>query len=95
MVQGFRLCFEQVFPFWVDGKESPASKAAIQLVHDRLTMELGLSELSPKYYSYQTTWNSNPHTMTGTYTLDFICENRLCRPYDNSVPVSRILGGTD
>jgi AbiJ N-terminal domain 4 len=91
LMQGFRLCFEQVFPFWVDGKENSISNSALRSVHDQLTMELGLSELSPKYYSYQTTWNGSPHMMTGTRTLDSICKNWLCKPYDPSVPVSRFL----
>jgi hypothetical protein len=92
MMQGFRLCFEQVFPFWIDGKESPPSKAALQQVHDRLTMELGVSELSPRHYAWQTTnLSGNPQTVSGTYSLDLICKTWLCKPYDGSVPVSRFL----
>lgn len=91
MVQGYRIIFEQLFPFWVDGKENTWSKDAIKQVHDRLSMELGLSELSQTWYSYQTTWNGNPHTTSGQFTLDRVCKAFICKQYDGSVPVSRFL----
>jgi hypothetical protein len=82
LVQGFRMVSEQLYPYWVEGKENPHSKAKWEILHDKLSMELGLSELSPKYYSYQTTWNGKQHTQSGAWTLDKVCENfDLCKIY--------------
>ena len=49
IVQGFRVVSEQLFPYWLDGKENPRTKAKWSVIHDKLSMELGLKELSPKY----------------------------------------------
>lgn len=85
LVQGFRIVSEQLFPFWCDGNENPQTKAKWVAIHDKLSMELGLAELSPRYYSYQTTWNGKPHTQTGTWALDHICKTFVCAEYNNSI----------
>ncbi len=74
LVQCFRIISEQMFPYWKDGKENPVTKVRWSSVHDKLTMELGLKELSPKYYSYQTTWNGKPYNHSGAWSLDKVCE---------------------
>lgn len=84
LVQGFRLVSEQLFPFWYDGKENPRTKAKWVAIHDKLSMELGLAELSPRYYSYQTTWNGKPHTQAGTWSLDQMCKTFVCAEYNKS-----------
>lgn len=86
IVQGFRIVSEQLFPYWLNGKENPRTKANWAVIHDKLSMELGLKELSPKYYSYQTTWNGKPFTQSGAWSLDKVCENFVCANYVPSIP---------
>lgn len=39
--QCFRIVAEQLFPYWIDGKESAAAKVKWTTIHDRLSTELG------------------------------------------------------
>jgi len=86
IVQGFRIVSEQLFPYWYDGKENPRTKHNWLSIHDKLSMELGLKELSPKYYSYQTTWNGKPFTQSGSLSLDKVCESFVCANYSPTIP---------
>lgn len=81
LIQCFRIVAEQLFPYWVDGKESESAKACWVSIHDRLSMELGVHELAPKYYSYQTTVMGKPHTQSGFWTMDKVCKDFVCNPY--------------
>lgn len=85
LIQGFRIVSEQLFPYWVNGKENLLTKNKWATIHDKLSMELGLKELSPKYYSYQTSWGGENHTQTGTYSLDKVCENFVCVNHNTSI----------
>src|SRR5262245_26057461 len=91
LMQCFRLIAEDVMPYWVDGKVSDHSKQKWESVHDRLSRELGLKELSPKYYSYQTTHLGKAHTMSGAWNLDQVCQTFVTGPYESSVPADRFI----
>lgn len=92
LVQGFRIVGEQLFPYWThDGKERDGAKAKWQSLHDRLSMELGLQELSPKYFSYQSMFNGKPHTNTGTYSLDRVSKAFVCADYAPAIPADRFI----
>ncbi len=91
LVQGYRMVSEQLYPYWVDGKESPTAKEKWTAIHDNLSMELGLTELAPKYYSYQTTWNGKPYTQSGTWSMDKICKDFVCADYDGSISADRFI----
>lgn len=92
LVQGFRIVSEQLFPWWtIEGKERDGAKAQWQSLHDRLSMELGLRELSPKYYSYQSMLNGKPHTNTGSWSLDRVCQTFVCASYDPAVSADRFI----
>lgn len=91
IVQGFRIVSEQLFPYWLGGKENPRIKANWSAIHDKLSMELGLKELSPKYYSYQTTLYSTPFTQTVAWSLDKVCENFVCANYVSSITADRFM----
>lgn len=83
LMQGFRIIEEQLFKFYMgDGKINPTSKATWTGLHDRLSMELGLKELSARHYSYKTEWMGKTHTQTGTYEMNMVCENYLTRPFN-------------
>jgi hypothetical protein len=77
LLQGFRIFAEQLFPYQIHGYKWRA-------IHDKLTMELGLSELSPRYYSHQTTWNGKSCTRSGEWPLDYICKAFVCGEYNES-----------
>jgi len=71
LVQCFRNVAEQVMPYWHDGKPSEPMKKLWDSVERRLSMELGLDELSPRtygYYSPQKLW------ISGTFSTDRVCK---------------------
>ncbi len=82
-VQAYRIINEQIFPYYGwDKKVNEKAKATWTSLHDRLTMELGVKELSPRYYSYQGEWMGKPHTFSGWYDMNLVCEAYLTRPFD-------------
>ncbi len=91
LVQGYRMVEEQLFPYWVDGKESENAKKKWTLLHKKLSMELGLKELSQIYYSYQTTWNGKPHNVSGSFTMEKVCEKFVCADFDGSISPDRFI----
>ena len=44
-----------------------------------------MSELSQKYYSYQSMWNGKAHTNTSSYTIDQVCKSFVCANFDGSI----------
>ena len=48
-------------------------------------MELGLKELSPRFYSYQTTWNGKAHTSTGSNTVAYVCEKFVLAEFNGNI----------
>jgi hypothetical protein len=79
LVQCFRIVAEQLIPYWVNGKESDTAKKQWTSLHDRLSMELGLDELAPRYYSYPTTWMGQPSTQPGFFTYNMVCKISCAR----------------
>lgn len=91
LVQCFRIVAEQLIPYWVNGEESDTAKAEWTLLHDHLSMELGLDELGPRYYSYQTTWMGKPYTQSGFWTYDKVCKDFVCAKYSGAVSPDRFM----
>jgi AbiJ N-terminal domain 4 len=86
LVQAFRIISEQLYPYWTDdGKERPLAKAQWQSIHDKLSMELGLEELSPRTYLYNTGWAGQTRTQVGFFTPADLCKNFVLASYDGSV----------
>src|SRR5262245_19510004 len=84
LVQAFRIIDEQLLPYYDwQKKVDERAKAIWTSLHDRLTMELGIKELSPKYYSYQGEWMGKPHTYSGFFEMNHICEVYITQPYNN------------
>ncbi|WP_210643702.1 hypothetical protein [Pseudomonas sp. Tri1] len=82
---------EQLFPYWTQGQENPIAKASYTLIHDRLCRELGKEDLAQKYYSYQTMQLGQPHTTTGTWTINKICRDFICMPYQTDFSPDRFM----
>lgn len=92
LVQAFRIVSEQLFPFWtVEGNEDPKAKAIWNLIHNRLSMELGLQQLSPLGYWAETSFAGNPHKYWQTLAMVYVCQNFVCAPYDPSIPADRFI----
>ena len=57
LVQAFRIIEEQVYPYYRDKEISEVAKNKWETIHARLSTELGLKELSRRYYSFESTYN--------------------------------------
>ena len=91
LVQAFRIVEEEVYPYYVDGTISEAAKQKWEAIHARLSTELGLRELTPRYYSFDTTWNGKPLTRSGAWEWNKVCEGFVCAGFDGSVPVDEFM----
>jgi hypothetical protein len=78
-------------PYYVNGNESEPAKLRWQTLHDRLSMELGVAELAPKYYSYQTMHMGKPHNMSGSWTVNQICKTFMTAEYSGPIPADRFV----
>lgn len=57
-VQAYRIVNEQIWKYYgYEKKVDESVKAIWTSIHDRLSMEIGVKELSPTFYSYTTDWN--------------------------------------
>jgi hypothetical protein len=92
LVQAFRIVSEQLYPYWtVAGDENPSAKARWQMIHDKLSMELGLEALSATAYSYTTTLFGKTSTQVGLHNVMNVCKNFVLAAYDGSVPADRFM----
>lgn len=77
-VQAYRIINEQIWKYYgYDKKVDDSVKAIWTDIHDRLSMEIGVKELSPKYYTYQTEWMGKPYTNSGWNDMNFVVEQWL------------------
>ena len=74
IIQSFQILSTDLRPFYVDGKKSEAGSNFWRALHDQVARELGLVELSPKYYSYKTTWAGKESTQSGAFDMVKVCE---------------------
>jgi hypothetical protein len=91
LMQCYRIVEEQVMPYWIGGKETEAAKAKWKSVHDRLSMELGLDELAPRYYAYPATMMGRSYTHTGAWTMNKVCKDFLTAQYQGTLPPDRFI----
>lgn len=49
MVQSRRIITEQLFPYYVDGRENSDAKSSLEAISSKLSMEFGTDHLSPLY----------------------------------------------
>jgi hypothetical protein len=79
LTQAFQIVSEQLYP-----KKYVDSVTKWTLIHDKLCRELGLSELSPRYY--QRLYGQYAH-----YSIEDVCKNFVIAAYDGSVPADRFM----
>jgi AbiJ N-terminal domain 4 len=83
-VQAYRIINEQLFPYYgYDKKVDERAKATWTSLHDQLTMELGIKELSSRFYSYQGEWMGKPHTYSGWYEMNAVCEKWITHKFSD------------
>ena len=65
---------KDALPYWIDGKEDEKAKLKWTSLHDRLAREIGVNELSQRYYSYtQKNMLNQDVPVSGWYTWDHVC----------------------
>jgi hypothetical protein len=85
LVQGSHL-LNDVCPYYVDGKES--GKDFWTQIHDLLARELGLKELSPRYWTLQ----SKPvQYHSGPLTTLQMCERWMQQTFDGKISADRFI----
>ena len=91
LVQAFRIIEEQVYPYYSANKISEPAKKKWKTIHDRVSTELGLKELSQRFYSYESTINGKVTTVRGSCEWNIVCERFVCATYDSSIPVDQFM----
>lgn len=77
-VQSYRIVNEQIWKYYgYSQKVDEGVKKIWTDIHDRLAMEIGVKELSPRYYSYQIEYMGKPHTNSGLYNMNLVVEQWL------------------
>lgn len=84
LVQAFRILAEDIYPYYLSGKESPKNVEIWTDLHSKLSRELGVHELSQQWFSYTTKYNGQDHTQTHKYPMVKVCENWFNQPVSGS-----------
>lgn len=72
LIQCFRNVSEQVIPYWLDKKVDEPNKELWERVESRLSMELGMQELSPHIYGY---YNNYKAWISGSFSMEAVCKS--------------------
>jgi hypothetical protein len=76
LVQIFRIIAEDIYPYYdSEGKEDSRSVSFWKKLHDQISRELGIQELSQQWFSYNTQWNGNTIPQVSKHTMLKVCEN--------------------
>lgn len=74
------------------GKEIEANKIKWKTLHDRLARELGVSELSQRYYSYtQKNAIGQEYTVSGWFSWDHVCDQFVNATFTSQVDPDRFV----
>jgi hypothetical protein len=84
---------QDALPYWnSEGKEIEASKAKWTTLHDRLARELGVNELSQRYYSYtQKNALGQDCPVSGWFSLDHVCGQFVNAPFSGQIAPDRFI----
>jgi hypothetical protein len=81
LVQSFRIIREQLFPLNSDGRESAVGETSWKVVHDKLSMELGLESLSTTTIWYNQTYLGKTSQFPYVYKIADVCKNFVCADF--------------
>lgn len=92
MNQTFAIVKDAIPYYTEDGKVNEKNKEKWKLLHDRLARELGLSELSTRYYSY-TQKNALGQALpaSGWFTWDHVCDQFVNEKFNGQSDPDRFI----
>lgn len=83
---------KDALPYWVDGKEDEKQKAKWKQLHDQIARELGVDELSRRYYAYtQKNALGQDLPVSGWFTLDHVCGQFVTEKYSGQYDADRFI----
>jgi hypothetical protein len=91
LVQSYRNIAEQVLPCWKDGKVVDSQTAKWKSIHDKLSMELGVKELSTRGYWYEANYAGNKYQQYYSYTIEDICRNFVTQEFVSGLDPDRFV----
>lgn len=77
LTQAFGILSDELYPYYADGKESPIAVRFWENLHNSISRELGVKELSPVWFSYTTKWDGNDRVQASKNTFVTVCETWL------------------
>lgn len=90
--QAFGIVKDALPYYDYEGKENVANKAKWKTLHDRLARELGVSELSQRYYSYT---HKSPlgqeWPVSGSFSWDHVCDQFVNATFTGQVDPDRFM----
>lgn len=92
LVQCFRIVAEQIHPYWAaDGKERDGALEIWKSMHDKLSMELGMQELSARGFWRQVTWAGSTNQQWQSLGWLHVCQNFVTQAYDPRISADRFI----
>jgi hypothetical protein len=91
LAQALRIVSDELYPYYYEGRERPAAKEAWTAIHDKLSNELGVPELSPKITGYYMPINGQNVWQSHVNTIHTICHNFMLAKFDGSVTSDRFM----
>jgi hypothetical protein len=83
---------KDALPYYVNGKEDEKNKAKWKLLHDRVARELGINELSQRYYSYmQKNALGQDFPISGWFSWDHVCGQFVNAKYTGQFDADRFI----
>lgn len=84
---------KDAFPYYnSEGKEIEANKIKWKSLHDRVARELGVNELSQRYYSYrQKNYLGNELPISGSFSWDHVCGQFVNAPFTGQADPDRFI----
>lgn len=92
LIQAF-LIVSEAFPYYTsEGKEIETYKSTWKLLHDLLARELGVNELSKRYYCYsqKNAYGQEVH-YSGNLSWYDVCKNFVTSKPSSSIPIDRYI----
>lgn len=84
LIQAFRILSEDMYPYYVNGKEDSSAVAFWTGLHKDMSRELGATELSRLWFTYSAKQKEQVHAQNRKYTMVTVCENWLTETISGS-----------
>lgn len=91
LVQSFRIVEEQLYRYYKNGKKDDFAESKWEVIHARLSTELGFEYLSQRGYWAESSWGGKTTRQFHLHTWVAVCKNFVCAAYDGTVPADRFV----